>query len=78
MYRALEQYESLDLIDEAEDCACAIFFYSGIKEIPKSREEIAQIFGANLAKVNVLLSAAVSAQFLDKKQTEEEKVKKDE
>ena len=78
LYRALEQYESLDLIDGAEDCACAIFFYSGIKEIPKSREEIAQIFGANLAKVNVLLSAAVSAQFLDKKQTEEEKVKKDE
>ena len=78
LYRALEQYESLDLVDSAEDLACAIFFHSGIKEIPKKKEEMAQIFGANLAKVNVLLSAAVSAQFSDKTKAEKENVNEDE
>ncbi len=57
-YRALEQNGGLELIQGVEDCACAIFFYSGIKEIPKKREEMAQIFGADIKRVNALLSAA--------------------
>ena len=58
LYRDLEENDGLELVDGAEECACAIFFYSKINQITKNREEMAQIFGADLEKVNRLLSIA--------------------
>ena len=58
LYRDLEENGGLELVDGAEECACAIFFYSKINQITKNREEMAQIFGADLEKVNRLLSIA--------------------
>lgn len=60
LYRALEEYDSLDLIDSPDDCACAIFLLTGLKELGRDYGMIASAFEANLAKVQVLISVAES------------------
>ncbi len=60
LYRALEEKGGLDLVDNPDDCACAIYFLSGLKELGKEQEWIAQAFDANLAKVRVLLSYTIN------------------
>ncbi len=76
LYRALEKYESLDLADDTDDCSCAIFVLSGLKELGKDMQNVADVFGANAAKVGVLLSVVLSAEhgveFPEKKETEKE------
>lgn len=72
LYSALSQYESLDLVDNTDDLACAIFIISGLKELGNNPTTIAAAFEANVAKVQVLLSAAVSKEYADRK-TEETK-----
>ena len=67
LYRSLERYEALDLIENTDDCACAIFVLSGLKELGKDAENVASAFGANPEKVGVLATMALSAQYgLDK------------
>lgn len=63
LYRALADTESLDLIDNTDDLACAIFLLSGLKELGNNPEMIAGAFDANAARVKVLLSAAISAEY---------------
>ena len=63
LYATLEGYNNLDIIDSADDCACAIFLLSGLKELGKDVGMIAAAFDANIAKVQVLLSAVVSNQY---------------
>lgn len=67
LYSALEGYGSLDLVDNADDCACAIFMMTGLKELGNNPAVIAAAFDANVDKVKVLLSAAVSNEFGVKK-----------
>jgi hypothetical protein len=62
LYRALEAADGLDLIENTDDCACAIFFLAGIKEMGADKQRIAAAFDANFAKVQVLLSYAIAAQ----------------
>ncbi len=71
LYRALENYGSLDLVDNADDCACAIFMMTGLKELGNNPALIAAAFDANVDKVKVLLSAAVSKEFGVKKDENE-------
>ncbi len=59
LYRALEKKQGLDLVDNPDDVACAIYFLSDLKDLGKERKWIAEIFDANLAKVNVLLSYTI-------------------
>jgi Flp pilus assembly protein TadD len=59
LYNALAQYDSLDLVDNADDCACAIFLLTGIKELGNNPEMIAAAFDANAERVKTLLAAAV-------------------
>ncbi len=56
LYRSLEEKGGLDLIDNPDDCACAIYLLSGLKELGKEQTWIASAFNADLAKVQVLLS----------------------
>ncbi len=56
LYRSLEEANALDLIDNPDDCACAIYFLSDIQDLGKDHAWIATAFDANLAKVHVLLS----------------------
>lgn len=71
LYHALEQYNSLDLVDNSDDCACAIYMMAGLKELGKDPALIAAAFEANVERVRVLLSAAVSSGFGVKKENGE-------
>ena len=62
LYRALEAADGLDLIENTDDCACAMFFMAGLKEMGNDKQRIASAFDANFAKVQVLLSYVVAAQ----------------
>ncbi len=74
LYQALASSESLDLVDNTDDLACAIFLLSGLKELGNNPEVIAGAFDANAVRVKVLISAAVSKEF----GIEKEKDKQDE
>ena len=63
LYRALENYNSLDLVDNEDDCACAMYILSGLKELGNDPKRIANAFDANVSKVQVLLSAAISDEY---------------
>ncbi|MBQ8342547.1 MAG: tetratricopeptide repeat protein [Clostridia bacterium] len=60
LYRALEKHDALDLVDKDDDCACAIFLLSGIKELGRDKAMIASAFDANLDRVHVLMSYVVT------------------
>ncbi len=62
LYRALESYNALDLIDKSDDCACAIFVLSGLKELGKDAENVASAFNASPERVGVLTAMALSYQ----------------
>ncbi|MBE7085944.1 MAG: tetratricopeptide repeat protein [Clostridiales bacterium] len=67
LYRALERYDSLDLIDNTDDVACAIYLMSGLKELGNNTDMIVSAFEANAAKVSVLMTVALSQELgLDK------------
>ena len=56
MYEALEKANALDLVDNTDDCACAIFLLAGLTELGRNAQAIAAAFDANLDKVHVLMS----------------------
>jgi hypothetical protein len=62
LYYALEKNGALDIIDDTDALACAIFLTSGIKEIKESAEKTALMFGADLVKVQEILSAALGKE----------------
>ncbi len=69
LYRALEEQELFQLADGVDDCACAIYILSGLKELGNNMELITAAFDAKIEKVEALTAAV-----LGKKQgTEEEK-----
>ncbi len=70
LYRALEKQDALDLVDKDDDCACAIFLLSGLKELGRDREMIASAFDANLDRVRLLMSYAVADEYVQKINTE--------
>jgi hypothetical protein len=72
LYAALQKYEAFDILDSSDDCACAIFLLSGLKELGKDMEMIAAAFEANLEKVRVLLSYTVSKEHDENKSQEKE------
>lgn len=72
LYNALEAHDSLDLVENSDDCACAIFLLTGLKELKGEIETIATAFDANPAKVRVLLSTAISARYENTQKTNEE------
>ena len=63
LYRALEKNDALDLVDNVDDCACAIYMLTGIHDLGKDVAWVASAFEANLAKMQVLLSYATSEEF---------------
>lgn len=73
LYRALEKYEALDLIDNTDDCACALYLMAGIHDLGKDTAWVAAAFEANVAKVQVLLSYTLEQDLTAHKREEEEK-----
>ncbi len=70
LYRALEEKGGLDLIDNPDDCACAIYFMANIRELGKDENWIANAFDANLSKVRVLLSYTINDGETERKKHE--------
>lgn len=72
LYRVLEKENALDLVDNSDDCACAIFLLSGLKELGGDAARIAAAFDANLPKVQVLASYVLSERYgIQKEKTEQ-------
>ncbi|MBQ8229282.1 MAG: hypothetical protein IJZ32_01140 [Clostridia bacterium] len=69
LYRALEAQELFELADGADDCACAIYLLSGLKELGNNMELIAAAFDAKIEKVEALTAAVLGKT----QQTKEEK-----
>ena len=63
LYRALEKNDALDLVDNTDDCACAIYMLTGIHDLGKDMAWVASAFEANLAKTRVLTSYAISEDY---------------
>lgn len=72
LYRALEACDSLELVENADDCACAMFMLAGLKELGRDVEQIAKAFDADVVRVQTLLAAAVGSA-KEKSENEEEK-----
>ena len=62
LYRALEANDALDLIENTDDCACAIYMLTGIHDLGKDMEWIASAFEADLEKTQELTSYAVEGR----------------
>ena len=78
LYRALEENNALDLVDNTDDCACAIFLLAGLKEFGNDEKRIAAAFDANLAKAQVLASYAITKRYGIVKEEKKEEVTTDE
>ncbi len=58
LYADLEKSDGLDLIEKAEDCACALYFTSGLKEFGNDLQAIASALDANPDNVKAILQKA--------------------
>ncbi len=58
LYEGLMQHDALDLIDNVDDCACAIFLSAGLKELGDDPVRIANAFDADLEKTRRILDSA--------------------
>ncbi len=72
LYRDLEKCDALDLVENANDCACAIFLLSGLKELRGGVDGLATAFDANAEKVRMILATAVGQAYEATKQANEE------
>ncbi len=70
LYRALEEKGGLDLIDNPDDCACAIYLLTGLHDLGKDQKWIASAFDANVDRVRVLLSYAIQEKTREEKSNE--------
>ncbi len=61
LYAALVERERLDLIENGDDCACAMYFLADIKELGKDLATVCKSFDANEARVISLTSIAMEA-----------------
>lgn len=59
LYEALSVRERLDLIENEDDLACAIYFLAGLKELGRDLETVVKAFEANEARVISLTSIAI-------------------
>ncbi len=78
LYRALEENNALDLVDNTDDCACAIFLLTGLREMGNDEKRIAAAFDADIAKAQVLASYAVTKRYGAMKEEKKEEVTTDE
>lgn len=79
LYRALEKQNALDLVNSSDDCACAIYFLAGLKELGNDPNRVAAAFEADFAKVQALLACVLDSREGDEREkTAESEEKTDE
>ncbi len=71
LYAALSKRERLDLIENEDDLACAIYFLADLKELGRDLETVVKAFDANVARVITLTGIAVETPTQEPMQTEE-------
>jgi tetratricopeptide (TPR) repeat protein len=67
LYRSLEKNEALDLVDNTDDCACAIYLLTGIHDLGKDTAWVASAFDANLEKTQALTAYARNDEHKEEK-----------
>ncbi|MBQ7370179.1 MAG: hypothetical protein IJW58_04295 [Clostridia bacterium] len=60
LYRALEKYDSFDLMKSSDDGSCAIYLLAEMKDVGAGVETASLAFDANPARVRVLLTTVAS------------------
>lgn len=63
LYHGLEQNDAFDMLENTDDCACAIYLMSDLKVLGTDLKRIADIFGANLPKAQALAIYGLSYRF---------------
>ncbi len=71
LYKALADNNGLDLVDNTDDLACAIFLTAGLKELGNNPETIAAAFDANAVKVAELLTTAAGTVSVEEEKKDE-------
>ena len=59
LYAALSERERLDLIENEDDLACAIYMLAGLKELGRDLKMVVKAFDANEERVSSLTSIAI-------------------
>ena len=62
LYQALEKQNALELVKSADDCACAIYFLTGLKELGQDVQRVAAAFEADFAKVQAMLACVLDSR----------------
>lgn len=68
LYQALAEHDALNLVESADDCACAVYMMTGLKELGNNPTAIAAAFDADVERVKALLTAAVGSSYGVKKE----------
>ena len=76
LYRALEKQNALDLVKSADDCACAIYFLTGFKELGQDVQRVAAAFEADFSKVQAMLACVLESRDEKEEETTEESEEK--
>lgn len=63
LYRALEAYDSFDLIKNSDDASCAIYVLAEVKDVNAGIETASLAFDANPETVRVLLATVASYEY---------------
>ncbi len=74
LYKALAENEALDMVDNTDDLACAIFLLAGLKELGGNPEMIAGAFEADPLKVSELLTAGAGTRRKDENEEKENEI----
>ncbi len=62
LYRALEKYDCFEQAKNVDDCACAIYLTSNLRDMGKDIDTAVLTFDANADRVKVLLTTVESAK----------------
>lgn len=74
LYKALAENEALDMVDNTDDLACAMFLLAGLKELGGNPEMIAGAFEADPLKVSELLTAGAGVGRKDENEEKENEI----
>ena len=74
LYKALAENNALELVDNTDDLACAMFMLAGLKELGNNAENIAGAFDANAFKVAELLTAGAGTRSNEEKKENENEI----
>lgn len=61
-YGDMQKNGGFELIDDTDECACALFLLSGVRELGNDEQRIAAAFGVDLERVRKLMYAVINEE----------------